>query len=375
MGYNIISGDSHIDVKFLPGDVFVSGAPARLKGLMPQIVETKDGPRWYSEGTDLATRLPNANMDFFPRGWSARIDRMHDQGFFDGRPHPTTPELRLKDQDVDGIDAEIIYGILHLNNHIESPEILTLCYQLYNSWAAEFSKTNPERFFCLACVPNDDPHAAAEEVRRVAELGLRGAEFAVSTAAKPLWHRDWDPLWAAAGECNIPISFHTTGVEVRKPSDDQMAKEYNDPYRATWLTLFQLAGAEFLTSIIYSGATERYPEFKFVLGECGASWIPYILARMDEEYEDRYRHLNFSLKPSGYWYRQGYTTFQHEPTIGDLIHLVGEDNVLWGSDYPHSDGVWPDSQKMIEDDMGQMDEKVRRKLTRDNAGKLYGILN
>ena len=375
MEYNLISGDSHVDVKFLPGDVFVSGAPARLKDQMPQVVETKDGKRWYSEGADLASRFRTADMEPFPRGYSTRIDRMHDAGFFDGRLRPTTPDLRIEDQDMDGVDAEVIYGVLHISSYIESREVLTLSYQLYNTWLADFCKTNPKRFLGLACLPNDDPETAAAEVRRAAELGLKGGELAVSTMAVPLWHRDWDPLWAASSECNMPISFHTTGLEVRKPTDEQMAKEYNTPYRATWLNMFQLAGAEFLISIIMSGAPERYPGFKFVLGECGASWIPYILARMDEEYEDRFPHLNFSLMPSGYWQRQGYTTFQHETVIADTIHLVGEDNVIWGSDYPHSDGVWPDSRKIIDQDMGRLDDKVRRKLTRDNAGKLYGVLN
>ena len=81
------------------------------------------------------------------------------------------------------------------------------------------------------------------------------------------------------------------------------------------------------------------------------------------------------MKPSDLWRRQGYTTFQHESTFADVAHLVGEDNVIWGSDYPHGDGVWPDSMKIIEEDLGALDEKVRRKITCENAGKLYGLLN
>ncbi len=375
MGYKVISGDSHIDVKYVPGDIFVKNAPERLRNLMPQVVQTKDGPRWYSEGTDLSARLFNASFEHLPRGFSQRIDKMYDVGFFDGPPRPTIPELRVEDQNRDGIDAEVIYGILHIANYIESKEILTLTYKGYNTWAAEWAKAKPDRLFPLACIPNDDPEVAAAEVHRVAKLGLRGGEFAVSTAAKPLWHRDWDPLWAASDENDFSISFHTTGLEVRKASDDEMAKEYQVPYLATWLTMFQLAGAEYMTSIIYSGATERYPNFKFVLGECGVSWVPYILGRIDEEYEDRYTHLNFSLKPSGYWHRQGYTTFQHEPYAKELIHIVGEDNIMWGSDYPHSDGVFPDSQEVIQKDLSDVGETVLRKLTRENAGNLYRILN
>ena len=113
---------------------------------------------------------------------------------------------------------------------------------------------------------------------------------------------------------------------------------------------------------------------KFVLGECGAGWIPYVLGRMEEEYGEQFRHLNFSLKPSGYWNRQGYTGFQHEPGVADVVRQVGEDNIIWGSDYPHPDGIWPDSLKWIEQDLGTLDERARRKVTCENAGKLDGLL-
>ncbi|MBI3329670.1 MAG: amidohydrolase [Nitrospinae bacterium] len=375
MEHKIISGDGHIDLRWLPHDLFVSNAPAPWKDQVPRVVDTKEGKHWFAEGNDLTTRPFGllANTVPPPRGQSKHVDRMYEAGFYDGKPHPTTPELRLRDQDLDGIAAEVIYGILGISRLLDDRELLRVVYEIYNTWLADFCRTNPERLVGLACLPNDDPELAAAELRRSAKLGLKGVDFAVSTAVKPIWHRDWDPLWAAAAECHMPISFHTTGYAVRGPSDEQMAKAYESQVRATRLTMFQLAGAEFLASIIFSGALERYPGMRFVLGECGASWLPYVLARMDEEYEDQFQHLNFSLKPSEYWRRQGSTTFQHETTIADIVHLVGEDNVVWGSDYPHPDGIWPDSLKMIEADLGRLDTRVRRKITCENTGKLYGL--
>jgi predicted TIM-barrel fold metal-dependent hydrolase len=377
MEYNLISGDGHIDVKWLPPDLFLSNAPAKWKEQVPQVVETKEGKRWFAEGKDL-TRHPFgefvADMQPPQRGVSRHIDRMYDSGLYDGRPHPTTPELRIRDQEIDGVDAEVIYGILGMGVLLEDRELLRVVYEIYNTWVADFCKADPDRLVALACIPDYDPEVAAVELRRAASLGLKGAELAVSTAVKPLWHRDWDLLWAAAEECNMPISFHTTGCPVREPSDGQMARDYDAQYRATELTMFQLAGAEFLASIIFSGALDRYPGMKFVLAECGVGWIPYILGRMDREYEDEFHSLNLSLKPGEYWRRQGYTTFQQETTVGDAVHLVGEDNILWGSDYPHPDGIWPDSARVIEDDLGGLEERVRRKITCQNAGKLYGLL-
>jgi predicted TIM-barrel fold metal-dependent hydrolase len=153
-----------------------------------------------------------------------------------------------------------------------------------------------------------------------------------------------------------------------------MKKEYDLRYRATRTTMFQIVAAEFLASIVFSGALDRFPQFKFVLGEAGVAWLPYILDRMDEEYEDRYHQLNLSMKPSELWRRQGYSTYQREPSVAVMIPLIGEDNIMWGSDYPHPDGIWPDSRTWIEKDLAGVSPAVQRKILCENAGKLYGLM-
>ena len=377
MEYKVISGDGHIDLRWLPHDLFVSNAPAKWKEQAPRVVATKEGKRWFSGEKDLVIGPLGeiAKVELPKAGASKRFDRMAEFGFYEGGPHPTTPGLRLKDQDTDGIDAEVIYGILGMGMVLDDMDLRRVVYEVYNTWVADFCKASPERLVALACIPNDDPQAAAAELRRSAKLGLKGAEFAISTAVKPIWHRDWDPLWAAADECNMPIAFHSTGFLVREPSDEQMYKDYYSQYRATYLTAFQLAGSEYLAAMIFSGALERYPGLKFVLGECGVGWIPYVLVRMDQEYDEYFSHLNLPLKPSEYWRRQGYTTFQNEDLTAETVARAGEDNVIWGSDYPHSDGLWPDSLKIIEESLGKLDERLHRKITCENAGRLYGLVN
>ena len=95
-------------------------------------------------------------------------------------------------------------------------------------------------------------------------------------------------MWEAAAECNFPISFHSTGFKgLRGPDTPAMEKEYEVEWRLVRSALFQLDGMEVLVSLIVSGACERYPNFKFILGESGVTWIPYVLDRLDTEYEDR----------------------------------------------------------------------------------------
>ena len=375
MEYKIISADSHIDLSWMPGDLWVKNAPAGYADTVPRVVETKDEPRWFGEGKELGP-LGTLGFGFRPvvHGWINRTDRMFEAGFYDGTPHPTTPELRLKDMQMDSIDAEVIYGITGVGLLFQNPELTRVTYEIYNSWVADFCNTHPGRWAALASIPCHDPQVAASELKRAAKLGLKGADFAAAKAIKPIWHRDWDVLWEAAAECHMPISFHVIGSFNREPDDEQMAKEYDLQYLATQSTLLQMGASEFLTSIIFSGACDRYPDFKFVLGESGVTWLPHVLNRMDEQYKERYYHLNLSLMPSEFWRRQGYTTYQHELCLAEILPLVGEDNVLWGSDYPHPDGIWPDSREIIAQDLAGVSADVQRKLTRDNAGKLYGFL-
>ena len=105
----------------------------------------------------------------------------------------------------------------------------------------------------------------------------------------------------------------------------------------------------------------------------GVTWLPYVFDRLDTEYHDRARALGFSMKPSDYFRRQGYTTYQQDQYLEPIIPIVGEDNIIWGADYPHPDCVWPDSRAHIEKNLGALPERVRRKITRENVAALYDL--
>ena len=382
MEYNVISGDSHIDLTALPTDLFVSRAPVQWKDKVPRVVEANGKRSWVANGVDLGGVGGVGSRGRDPqllRGTgNQQFERMDAAGLYDdyakGISRPGTPELRIKDMELDGIDAEVIYGILGVGRGLGDPALISVVYQIYNDFIGDFCKSNPERFAGLAVIPNHDTKAAAGELRRAATLGLRGAEFSVATAVKPLYHPDWDVLWSTAAEYEMPISFHALGVGARAPDPGDNAEGLDLRFRATSRIMFQLGGMEFLPSIIFSGACDRYPNFKFVLGECGVSWIPYILDRMDMEFEETFSDLNLSMKPSDFWHRQGFTTYQTEGFVADVVHIVGEDSIMWGSDYPHPDGVWTISQEVIERELGSLDKRTRRKLTCDNTGKLYGFI-
>jgi predicted TIM-barrel fold metal-dependent hydrolase len=377
----LISGDNHIDLTYCPPDLWSSQAPGKWKLLAPRTEELEDGLHWFVEAQDKGM-WNGVGPGFLPytRGSFAHIDEMRDAGFeWDyrpgARPRPTTPELRLADLDRDGLDKEIIYGCLMINEMIADPALRMWCDRVYNDWAADFAKrADPNRVFPLAIVPNHDPLEAAAEVRRCATLGLRGGDLAFKRMSLPLYHHGWDPLWEAAAECRFPISFHSTGFKaLRAPDTPQMEKEYFTQYRLVRSSLFQLDTMEVLVSLLASGACERYPDFNFVLGESGVTWLPYVFDRLDTEYEDRARSLGFRLKPSDYFRRQGFVTYQQDQYLEPIVPLIGEDNIIWGADYPHPDSLWPNSRTILEKNLGGFSERVRRKITHDNVARLYHL--
>jgi predicted TIM-barrel fold metal-dependent hydrolase len=324
----------------------------------------------------LMNGMGSAGREYVP-GVIHRSDRMASTGLIDdgkkGVRRLTEVDLRLKDQERDGVQAEVLYGILGASGRLNDPEAATVVLRIYNDWLHDFCRRAPDRLVGLANIPNHDMDVAITEASRNAKLGVRGFDVANKPDMTPLWDPFWEPLWKLAHETGIPVHFHTIGG--RSPDTSKMPPFVQRRAAATHITSFQMHMGYMLMSLIFSGAPERYPNLKVVIGEAGLGWIPYVLQHMDLEWEDQFKDLDLKMKPSDYWYRQFYATYQTDPIGIRLLDVLGEDNVMWGSDYPHPDGIWPDSQEFLDRELSGVSAEVRRKVTRDNAMKLYRLGN
>jgi uncharacterized protein len=79
------------------------------------------------------------------------------------------------------------------------------------------------------------------------------------------------------------------------------------------------------------------------------------------------------MRPSELFKRQIYATFQEDPVALSLLPFFGDGHVLWASDYPHPDSTWPNSRRIVDQQMRHLSPELRRQLTHDNAVKLYGL--
>jgi len=378
MKYEVISADCHIDLPWMPPDLFTGAAPEALKDRMPYVVDGDKGPKWVSRnGAEfgLVNGMGSAGREYVP-GVINRSDRMAAEGLYDdgkaGIRRLTEPDLRIKDQDRDGIQAEVLYGVLGASARLDDPEAAVALLAIYNDWLAEFCDTHPDRFAGIACIPSHDIDAAAKEIARVAKRGaVRGVEIAGSHDRLPFFMPDWEPLWAAAAEAKLPVHMHTIGG--KKPEMDHLAPLQQRQAFACHITGFQIAMSRVLMEVIYGGVLEAHPDLTVVIGESGIGWIPYVLDHMDLEWEDQFTDLTLKMKPTEYWKRQCRATYQSDPIGLRLLDVMGEETVMWGSDFPHPDGVWPDSQDFIKREVGHLSAATQRKVICTNAARLYGF--
>lgn len=350
-----------------------------MRDRMPYVDHSyDDGSHWVSQNGanfGLVNGMGSAGREYVP-GEIYRSDMMAAEGLYEdgkkGIRRLTDPELRIKDQDRDGVQAEVLYGILGAAQRLQDPEAEIEMMRIYNDWLAGFCSTHPERFAGLAAIPSHNIAAAASEINRVAERGIvRGIEISVRYDLKPLFHPDWNPVWDSANAAKLPVHFHTIGTQ--RPDWSEFEPLQQRQAFAVHLTGFQMAMSKIVMEILYGGVLEAFPNLKIVIGESGIGWIPYVLEHMDLEWEEQFKDLGLKMKPSEYWLRQCFATYQSDKVGTRLLDLLGEDNVMWGSDFPHPDGVWPDSQAFIEKELGHIPEQLRRKVICGNAANLYNF--
>jgi len=380
MRYRRISADCHIDFPWLPADLFTANASSAMKDRMPYVVEGPDGPYWTTKkgaGLGLVGGLGSSGQKYVP-GQNQRVDVMASTGLFaDGRKgirRPADPELRIADMERDGVDAEVMFGILGAATRLADHEAAPEMFRIYNDWLVDFCGHHPDRQVGLACLPYGDIDAAVAEAYRVAKRGLRGLELSCSWEMEPMWHPMWEPLWRAVNDVNLPLHFHTFPSLPQSVRDRQTGLTRRAAF-FTSVAGFQMNLVNILAAVIGAGVLERYPNIRISFGESGIGWIPYALDRMDFEWEDRFRDLGLKMRPSEYWRRQCKATFQFDPIGTKLIDDLGVETLMWGSDYPHPDGVWPQSSKYIAEQFGHLPPDVVSKITCENAGKFYGLIN
>ena len=374
----LISCDDHLDLGQLPADLWMTRLPASLRDRAPHIEERDglavwvcDGKVWGSWagkqlGQEQLTR-PKPLYNAFDRG--GIIDQ--------SARRPAVAELRLADMDRDGVQTQVIFGPIFQISTDDSA-LRVACYRVYNDWLMEFCAAAPDRLIGVPMLPETPDGATEELLRLAAKGGVRQVTLMIANIKPKLDDPAWEKLWTALEDTGIILSWHIT-VFVGKPGD-RVAGKTASVFENT--KFFMANFLEPFVDLFAWGILERHPKLKLVMAEAGTGWLPWLVEELD------YRHwrlweakefwadkggIALETKPSELFKRQIYATFQEDHVAMSLIPFFGDGHLLWASDYPHPDSVWPNSRAAIERQMQDLSPEMRQKLTHDNAARLYAL--
>ncbi len=381
-GYQIIDVDAHISE---PHDLWTKRASGKYKSLLPRVEQSGDKKAWVvADGIELSMATPSSvifkdgrksrGLEFM--GWS--IDDVHVASW--------DMKARVELLDATGLHAQILYpnvaGFGSQNFMKVKDDALRLaCAQIYNDAMAEIQAESKGRLFPMALMPWWNIAQCVDEVARAKQMGMKGIVMCSdpdSIGLPDLGCPEWLPFWEAVNDSGLPVNFHIGASET----------SFNMFGRAAWpsmgwsrrLALGSAAlfveNSRVISNLIYSGIFDRCRELKVVSVESGIGWIPFVLESIDYEWQETgsESEQKLEMKPSDYFKKHIYGCFWFEKTAPmKLIDVVGEDNVLFETDFPHPTCLFPEVQSHIAEISRDWSETRKRKVLQDNAAALYGI--
>ena len=282
------------------------------------------------------------------------------------------PRVQLADMDAEGIDIQVIYpsSRLSLSSEKETNLVVDIA-RAYNEWLAAFCATDPKRLKGVAIVPLQDVDASIKEARRaVKELGHVAIMMPTNVRDQDIGRRQFWPFYEEVEELGVPLAIHG-GIR----ASERMHGRF-DTFIAVHTVSFPFECMAALTGLVFSGVPEKFPKLKIAAMESGCGWIPFLMDRMDEEFELRGKREAPLLKrkPSEYLLSDRfYYSFEvEESTLPYVAGRIGADKLLYASDYPHWDSSWPNSVKMFmgRDDLSEGDKRL---IMSENAQRFYGF--
>jgi predicted TIM-barrel fold metal-dependent hydrolase len=384
----IIDSDAHVVEE---RDVFSSRLSAKHGDNIPRIKywAERDADWWFVADTPVYSAVGSV-MQAGPDGEVVRRSNYRFPSSYDDM-HPSSydPVERAKVMDQYGIRASTTYPWLGLTGPDAyktiagaDTEFQMQVVSAYNDWIMTWPERAPGRFIPLACIPYWEIDYAVKEIERCAEMGIKGLVM----SGKPQNHgcpvladRSWDPVWAAAQDAGLSISFHAGGggiFESRSDSRTELLGPEGISLFATTADFMQNAIAAI--ELILSGVLFRYPRLNFAIVESGAGWAPFVLETMDVHYKrytpwkSRPELFSPDLLPSDLFNRQVYTNIWYE----DAKDHFTWNNLMFETDYPHPTSLdGREIAEAIDERLKGLAPEVLEDVLWRNAKRCFGLTN
>ena len=362
----IISSDSHV---YEQGDLWTSRIEPKFRDRAIRIVRDEGYDWWYCDGMKIISVQAGAQT-------GTRFDepeKLTRKDTFDHvRPGGYIPEEHVKDMDIDGVEVGVLYPSIGLLAFaVPDGDLLSATFATYNDWLAEFCGTYPNRLKGIGMINLDDVQAGVNELERCRNMGLPGALITTAPPEGRGYERaEYEPLWDAAEDLGMPLSLHaaTNRSLTFDAANTKLSHLINMDY---WVRMS-------LSDIVLYGVLDRHPNLQIGAVEYELSWVPHFLDRLDYGYTQRpladtSYHLKDFPRPSDYIHKNVFFGFQEDARgIADR-HIIGVDNIMWGSDYPHQESTFPRSRQILDEVLSDCTQDEKDKITAGNAARVYGF--
>lgn len=376
--YWIIDADTHVTE---PPDLWTSRLPSKWKEQAPHVAWNDEAKEevWVVNGTPTTPIGITATA-----GWRDPFPA-NPPTFDDCHRGSHDLSARLQYMDSLGIWAQVLYpNVGGFGNQafqaIDDAELKLACVRAYNDFLVEWIAPEPKRFAPVMATPFWDVAATVAEIERCAALGHKGLLFTGEPHAHGLpflCDRSWDPVWAAAQDAGLPVSFHIGSGDTSDIGPERRAAEGYATNSARGGSALFLANGGHILDLLFSGILPRFPDLQFVSVESGVGWVPFVLQSADYQYGQlgvRKERPEFELLPSEYFHRQVYACCWFEKVNPDVLEFVHADRVLFETDFPHPTSIFDrDVHTAIETGLDGLTEADRRRVLWDNTAALYGI--
>lgn len=367
--YKLFSVDDHIVEH---ARVWTDRVSAKYADTAPHVIEEDGREFWVYEDKRLMTMGLNAVAGKPREEWDLEPTRFSDMipGCYD-------PKERAKDLLSQGVLASVEFPTLPrfggmLFAGFKDKELAYECVKAWNDFILdEWCPAGPAGLFVPMIITTVwDPVLGEREIRRCLDKGAKALCFVENAVPDgfPSFHvKDghWDPIWGVCEEAGIPICMHHLSSGYRPPVDPEASF-------AAAIAVGNVTGMLSCVNMLFSGVCERFPAIKMCWSEAGIGWVPSVLERCDRM-AVRHQHWagKHDLLPSEIFRRNMYSCMVDEPIGLKLWELIGADNIVCETDYPHSDSSFPHSQQVYEEVFDGIPADVVEKVCHGNAERIF----
>ncbi len=381
----IVDADCHI---LEPPDIWTNWLPERYADKAPKLVkDAQGGDAWLTAvggDPDPIGLVATPGMPFDEFRWFGVTYEQARTGCYNGA-------ARLEDMDTDGVYAEVLYPPQRTMSHFlgdDDDDFVLAGVEAYNNFLfEEFCAPDPKRLIGLAQIPSLGIDTSIDALRKAKARGAKGVLISNWPAGGASLSQEDDPFWAAAVDEGLPVAIHINIIsrEQRAAGRKAAAERGNALYDMTTEAarakaiggmshVFSMAAGN-ITSMLFTGVFDRFPELQIAWIEIGVGWLPHFIECLDDRYwrNRSWGQLPIDRPPSYYWYRNNAASFISDRTGIALRHQAGINNIMWSSDYPHHGNDWPYSRKVIEETMNGIPAAEKALIVGGNAARVWEL--